>query len=91
MLIYGGFLSFCIGHGIVFDLSSAFHPHCGKTQISRKITKCNQRQMATCTQQVFIGKYEQLHAQQSKIRLQFGILVNACYVLLLRGHRDRRE
>lgn len=47
--------------------------------------------MATCTQQVFIGKYEQLHAKQSKIRLQFGILVNACYVLLLRGHRDRRE
>lgn len=30
MLIYGGFLSYCIGHGIVFDLSSAFHPHCGK-------------------------------------------------------------
>lgn len=56
-----------------------------KTQISRKITKCNQRQMATCTRQVFIGKYEQLHTKQSKIHLQLGVLVNACYVLLLRG------
>ena len=30
MLIYGGFLSFCIGHGIVSNLSSAFCPHCEK-------------------------------------------------------------